>query len=119
MSVMLVRLSDCEFFYIYIFDLVFGYNPFIWKILLGKLCFSLFPLFSPATVCGWWCKGVVGGLGLICTHAFATCCVSVCAFQTRVLGTLCVPSSGETRALLSLADVNFYLLVFPHEKNGA
>ena len=83
MSVMLVRLSDCEFFYIYIFDLVFGYNPFIWKILLGKLCFSLFPLFSPATVGGWWCKGVVGGLGLICTHAFATRCVSVCAFQTR------------------------------------
>ena len=53
------------------------------------------------------------------SDAFATCCVSVCAFQTRVLGTLCVPSSGETRALLSFADVNFYLLVFPHEKNGA
>ena len=32
---------------------------------------------------------------------------------------LCVPSSGETGALLSFADVNFYLLVFPHEKNGA
>ena len=29
-----------------------------------------------------------------------------------MLGTLCVPSSGETRALLSFADVNFYLLVF-------
>ena len=52
-------------------------------------------------------------------NAFATCCVSVCAFQTRVLGTLCVPSSGETKALLSFADVNLYLLVFPHEKNGA
>ena len=57
------------YIYIYIFDLVFGYNPFIWKILLGKLCFSLIPLFSPATVGGWWCKGVVGGMGLICTHS--------------------------------------------------
>ena len=66
MSVMSVQLSDCEFFEIYLI-LSFEYSPFIWRILLGNLYFPL-PLFSPATVRGWWCKGVVGGVGLICTH---------------------------------------------------
>ena len=48
--------------------------------------------------------------------AFATCCVSVCALQTRVLGILCVPSSGETRALLSFISVISICLFFPREK---
>ena len=98
---------------------LFGHIPFIWKSHFGEP-FIFFPPFSilPQSVDGgerggWWDSG------LICTHAFATCCVSVCAFQTRVLGTLCVPFSGEMRAMLSFADVNFLLLVFPHEKNGA
>ena len=63
MSVMLVRLSDCEFFYIYIyiFDLVFGYNPFIWKILLGKLCFPSFPFSLPPQFVDGGAKGWLVG----------------------------------------------------------
>ena len=59
------------------------------------------------------------GWGLICTHAFATCCVSVCALQTRVLGTLCVPSSGEMRALLSFISVDILLACFSTGKSSA
>ena len=55
---------------------------------------------------------MVGGMGLICTHAFATCCVSVCALQTRVLGTLCVPFSEGARALRISTPMSFCLPVF-------
>ena len=62
-------------------------------------------------------KGVVGGMGFD-LHARVRDMLRwcVCALQTRVLGTLCVPSSGETRALLSFISVISICLFFPREK---
>ena len=53
---------------------------------------------------------MVVGWGLTCTHAFATCCVSVCAPQTPLLRTLGVRLHLHERKdfmILSLCDFGF------------
>ena len=63
------------------------------------------PAFYLAVKRGWWWDR-----GLTCTHAFATCCVSVCALQTPWLRTLGVRPNLSKRKdciILSLCTFDF------------